>query len=498
MEREEIKNEITITNEMLKTPGVYIIDAPTGAGKSQAIEKLTVPTLVVTPRCALVDQQTEKTFKENKNITVKTVQSLAYMPHPEEYLQKFSVVVSDETHDLIVGADYDNKMIQLTKILLHAPILVCLTATDIGLAKLFKYLGRNAITYKYADNIHEKLKGGAFDYVPNMETAIDVIRRKVNKGEKVLFFSDRISCIKEVQRAFCYDKKVLPVVAKSNPAYKKLCKDREKDIDTMIKEEKFPNGVSVVCATKAMDVGLNIWDESVKSVICAVACLCTLRQCLGRKRLNSEKNERVEFYCIPPTGQSLAQRQKKIEAELGKYDTYCNNYEIYRSEREGTKLNDKEIVYHTYEGDDKVEAVDYCQLVHYEYLMETVYKTPTQLAWKKLLEQMLGCQGVPMKPIKQQHDEQWQYEQTMEFKKQMQGKVMGANEKDMLKYIYHNEVAGPKAFNRIWKERGWDEFYIDGDKEEKSTYITDPKTGQRKRKRGRNGWMFDETSENKG
>lgn len=493
------KKEVKITDEMLATSGVHIINAPTGAGKSRAIKELKVPTLVVSPRCMLVDQQTENTFKENTNVVVRTVQSIAYMPHSEEYLEQFSVVVSDEAHDLIIAADYDDKCIEIVKKILHAPILICLTATDIGLEKLFRYLGRDAVTHKYTDDIHEKLRGGTFGYVPDMETVIDVIRRKLNKGEKVLFFSDKISRIKDVQRAFFYNKKILPVVAKSNDAYKTLCKERQKEIDEMIREQRFPEDVSVVCATRAMDVGLNLRNDSkFTTIITAVACQVTLRQCLGRKRLANDKGERIDFYCLPPTGQSLAQRRAIIEAELGKYDTYINHNDIYIKEYEGVKLDKKGIVYYTLRNGKEVTEIDFCKLVHYEYLMETVYKTPTQLAWKKLLEQMLGCQGIPIRPIKQQHDEQWQYEQTMELKKQMQGKVMGANEKEMLKYIYHNEVAGPKAFNRIWKERGWNEFYIDGDKEEKAIYITDPKTGQRKRKRGRNGWMFNETSEDNG
>ncbi len=479
--------KIKITDEMLATPGVHIIDAPTGAGKSRAIRKLNVPTLVVSPRRMLVDQQTEETFKDNKNITVRTVQSLAYMPHPEEYLERFSVVVSDEAHDLIIASDYDDKCIEIVKRILHAPVLICLTATDVGLEKLFRYLGRSAITYKYADDIHAKLQGGTFGYVPNMETAIDVIRRKINKGEKVMFFSDKISRIKEVQMAFFYDKKILPVVSKSNAAYKKLCEDRKEEIDKMIKSQKFPEGVSVVCATKAMDVGLNIRENCV--VICAIACQATLRQCMGRTRLNSEKGETLDFYCLPPTGQSLEQRRKKIEAALGKYETYVNQHDIYLKEHEGVKLDKKGIVYYTYRNQKEVSEIDYCKLVYYEYLMETIYKNPSQLAWKKSLEQMLGCQGIPMKSMKQKHDEQWQYEQTMELKRHMNGKVMGANEKEILKHIYHNDIGGPKAFNRIWAERGWDELHIEGDKSEKATYSVD-KNGKKTRHRKRNGWMF--------
>lgn len=487
MVRKEVKTEVEITPEMLESPGVHIIDAPTGAGKSRAVKKLKVPILVVSPRCMLVDQQTEDTFKENANITVRTVQSIAYMPHPEDYLKQFSVVVSDEAHDLIIASDYDDKCIDIVKKILRAPKLICLTATDVGLEKLFRYLGRNAITHKYADDIHTKLQGGTFGYVPNMETAIDVIRRKINKGEKVMFFSDKISRIKEVQMAFFYDKKILPVVSKSNAAYKKLCEDRKEEIDKMIKSQKFPEGVSVVCATKAMDVGLNIRENCV--VICAIACQATLRQCMGRIRLDSEKGEKMDFYCLPPTGQSLEQRRKKIEAALGKYETYVNQHDIYLKEHEGVKLDKKGIVYYTYRNQKEVSEIDYCKLVHYEYLMETIYKNPSQLAWKKSLEQMLGCQGIPMKPIKQQHDEQWQREQTLELKKMMGGKVMGANEKEILKHIYHNDIRGPKAFNRIWEERGWDELHIEGDKSEKATYSVD-KNGKKTRHRKRNGWVF--------
>lgn len=507
MEREKIKNEIRITDEMLKNPGVYIIDAPTGMGKSQAIKELKCRTLVVDPRCGLVDQQTEDTFKDNKNITVRTIQSLAYMDDPQAYLNRFDVVVADEAHDLISGADYDNKMIQTARIILHAPKLICLTATDIGLERLFALLGRKAIVHKYADNVTQTLAGECFGFIPNMETAIDVIDKKLKKSEKVLFFTDNTADIEKIQQFYLYDEKVLPVISKSNPKYKRLCNDREDEINKLIKSKQFPDRVQVVCATRCMDVGLNIMNQEendetkeprVTTVICNIYELACMRQCLGRLRLNRKKGEQVDFYCVLPKSQALTKRKAKTEKLLAQFEQYQNDREKYIALREGIKLDASEIVYHTYENGQMVEKIDYCRWVYAEYLMATIYKTPTVTAWKLLVEQMLGCQGVPMKPIKQQHDEQWQREQTMELKKQMAGKVMGKKEKDMLKYIYHNEVAGPKAFNRIWKERGWNEFYIDGDKEEKATYITDPKSGQRKRKRGRNGWMFNETDENKG
>lgn len=71
----------------------------------------------------------------------------------------------------------------------------------------------------------------------------------------------------------------------------------------------------------------------------------------------------------------------------------------------------------------------------------------------------------------------------------MGGKVMGANEKEILKHIYHNDIRGPKAFNRIWEERGWDELHIEGDKSEKATYSVD-KNEKKTRHRKRNGWVF--------
>ena len=484
MNKEE-NMKIKITDEMLATPGVYIIDAPTGAGKSRAVKELKVPTLVVSPRRALVDQQVEETFKGHNNITVRTVQSLAYMSHPEEYLEQFSVVISDETHDLILGADYDNKMIQLTKIILHAPVLICLTATDVGLETLFSLFGRKAMVHKYADNVWKTLKGGTFGYIPDIETAIDTINRKVASGEKVLFFADKISQIVKIQKGFLYEKQVLPVVAKSNSAYKKLCKDRAIEIDTLIKTQKFPVGVNIVCTTRCMDVGLNILDPQVTTVICSIDCLATLRQCLGRKRL--DEGETVDFYCIPPKSQSLTKRKEKIEAELGKYDTYCNHYEVYKAEREGVKLSDKEIVYHTYTSGKKAEEIDFCKLVYYKYLMSTIYKTPTTLAWRGLVEQMLGCQGVQMKSMRQKRDEQWQYEQT---KKLLRKKLNTKDEKKLLIEIYHEDLKSPKAFNRLWEARGWD-FRVEGDLEGEPTYVTD-ENGKRKKKRNRNAWMVSE------
>ena len=488
--------KIKITDEMLAVPGVHIIDAPTGAGKSHAIGKLTGKVLVVSPRCVLVDQQTENEFKEHKNITVRTIQSLAYMPNPVEYIignsldfygRKWDAVIVDEAHDLLVSSDYDDKCIELVKIILRAPVLICLTATNIGLEKLFRFLGRNAIIHKYADNIRKKLCGGTFGYVPDIETAVDVINRKLKKGEKVLFFADKISQITKIMRAFLGSKEILPVVAKSNSAYKKLCKERVDEINMLVTNQKFPEGVSVVCATKVMDVGLNIRDDKVTTVICSMACLATLRQCMGRKRLDNTKNEKVDFYCIPPTGQSLAKRKEKIEVELGKYDTYKNYYDIHLQEREGVKLDNQDIVYYTYRDGKLVEEIDYCKLVYYEYLLETVYKTPTVLEWKRLVEQMLGCQGVPMKAVKQQKTEQWQYEQTMKFLNKLEnGLIETKVQKEAFEYIYGDEFKGPKAFNRLWEERGWN-FHMDGSQEGKATYVTD-ENGKKKRKRNRDAW----------
>ena len=484
VENERRSDSVKITDEMVSVPGVHIIDAPTGAGKSRAVKSITVPTLVVSPRCALVDQQAEDTFAENKNITVRTIQGLAYMDDPKAYLSRFDVVVVDESHDLISGSDYDDKMIQTTKIVLRAPKLICLTATDIGLERLFGLLGRTATVHKYADDVWKTLAGGCFGFIPNVDTAIDVIDKKLKRGEKVLYFTDNTADIERIQQFYLYDKKVLPVVSESNPKHKRLCGDRTKEINALIKSKQFPAGVRVVCATRCMDVGLNIIDKSVTCVVCNIYELACLRQCLGRKRLDREAGEQVDFYCVLPTGQALTKRKAKTEKLLAQFEQYQNDRDKYIALREGVKLDASEIVYHTYENGQRVEKVDWCRLVYAEYLMNTIYKTPTVTAWKLLVEKMLGCQGIPMETIEKQQKEVWQYEQT----KKLRGmKLNDKQQKSLLISIYEDDLKTPQAFNRLWQERGWD-FHIDGDLDGGSTYITD-ENGKKKRKRNRNAWM---------
>ena len=484
VEENERKNEVKITDEMVSVPGVHIIDAPTGMGKSRAVKTLTCRALVVDPRVKLVEQQVEDTYAENKNIVVRTIQGLAYMDDPQAYLSRFDVVIIDEAHDLISGSDYNTRMIQTAKIILRAPKLICLTATDIGLERLFRLLGRTATVHKYADNVAETLAGGCFGFIPNVDTAIDVIDKKLKKNEKVLYFTDNTADIERIQQFYLYDKKVLPVVSASNPKYKRLCSNREEEIAKMIKSKQFPAGVQVVCATRCMDVGLNIIDKSVTCVVCNIYELACLRQCLGRKRLDREAGEQVDFYCVLPTGQALAKRKEKTEKLLAQFEQYQSDREAYIALREGVKLDASEIVYHTYENGERVEKIDFCRLVYAEYLMATIYATPTVTAWKLLVEQMLGVKGIPMETIEKQQKEVWQYEQT---KKLLKKKLNTKEEKKLLISIYEDDLKTPAAFNRLWDERGWD-FHCDGDLDGGSTYITD-ENGKKKRKRNRNAWM---------
>lgn len=366
---------------------VVLIVAGTGRGKSSAVEKLAQmyagsKILELYPREFLKSQQEnnlqESEVKEAENIDCLTYQRVQSMKSEEIKALNdiYDFLVLDEIHALITDSHFNRTTTSLlTRILREFKgIIVGMTATDCGIQDLiWRIAKKRCRTYRYEKDFD--FISGPIQLFPDIATIAQVIRETVARDEKVLVFGENIQTLESLQKELVLDANVLTVVSEHSPKYKKLCEKNADKIEEMKVTEKIPEEVNVVLSSTVLEMGVNLKDPTLTTVVCFSANLCSIEQMIGRKRRKT--GEGVRVYVKSYSTDELKKIREEEQKALKVYKQYTHHREQFNEEHK-YDLNDVYGVIRTRTCGNNAELyVDECRVLRAEFLLKTTCRGNT-------------------------------------------------------------------------------------------------------------------------
>ncbi|SMC19405.1 hypothetical protein SAMN02745134_00821 [Clostridium acidisoli DSM 12555] len=281
---------------------IITITAGTGMGKSYFIknklyafaEKNKKRILMLIHRTNCVDQFNNEiiTAKKADIIDIKTYQYLEslYKNNRKFDFSKYEYIVCDEFHYFMSDARFNKTTDISLEVLLNQMdvVKIFMSATSDAMKTYIRERkGMTTIDYEIpiSYNFIQKLKFFMKDETMEkfMEEAIE--RAKEGKQDnKGIFF------IQSAEKAYNlykkYEKNCLFCCGKSDKHYKYVNSDK---IKNMLKSERFEE--QFLITTTCLDAGVNIKDENVKHIVIDNKDLYSLIQCMGRKRLENDRDK---------------------------------------------------------------------------------------------------------------------------------------------------------------------------------------------------------------
>lgn len=283
-----------------KSGDIVSISSGTGSGKSYFIRTILAKyakehnelILLIVPRVKL-KKQIEAILKEKEitNITVMMYQAIEGICKTHggssEWLNVYSYIVCDESHYFLNDSNFnDYTDMSLERILSasHAVTLL-LSATGESLLPYLQrfYKERNLIKYKLKQDYSFIEVLSAYQCDEQLYKAIDWL---VENNEKAIIF---LQSDKKAYEVFKRYQMYATFVCGVKSPYNKFIDSLK--VDTIINNERFDS--QLLIATSALDVGVNIQDNSIKHIIIDMLDTDTFIQCLGRKRLSHDIEEKV-------------------------------------------------------------------------------------------------------------------------------------------------------------------------------------------------------------
>lgn len=401
------KNFIKITEDMLdewekakqENPGipfVALIDAYCGSGKTHAIQEFAEEhpdksILMYEPRKHLL-AQAQQLMEEQKNVTVATIQSLRYIKDKTVFLDDWDILVLDEAQSCVLDAAFNRDLCGILKsILSQDKIIIFLTGTDVNLGEFLEGYGVPYKAYKVKEKI-DFLKNDTFSFIQKGFATVQVIAEKLAQNEKVLFFTGSIETVDYMLRYF--EGETLAVISEYSDDYNRLCRSRKADIRELINTKCIPDKYKLVVATKAMDIGVSIHDDSLTTIIVDTLELATMRQMIGRKRL--KEGEKIDLYVSLPNNASLSQTKRRMEELLDFYEMYTENPDAFRDKVDEKRIDANELVFSmgTRYKDSPNFQIDWPRLFYIRYMLSTTLRDPQVSAYRACVSHMLGCKGI--------------------------------------------------------------------------------------------------------
>lgn len=386
-EKNEYINLEKIDVEQWSSEEVVLIVAGTGRGKSSLIEDIAKMydgsrIAMLSPRVFLKSQQEnnlqESEVKEAENIDCMTYQKIQSMNAEEikALNDTYDFLVLDEIHSLICDSHFNRTTTSLlTRIFREFKgIVIGMTATDCGVEELiWKVAKKTCRTYRYEKDF-DFIKG-PIQLFPDVSTIAQVIRDTVARGEKVLVFGETIQMLESLQKEIVLDANVLTVVSEHSPKYKKICKKNEDKIEEMKLKERFPEDVQVLFATTVLEMGINIKDPLVTTVVCFSANLCSIEQMIGRKR--RKEGEGVCVYVKSYSSDELKKIREDEQKALKVYKQYKHHRDQFNKKYEDDLSDPYGVIRTRTSGNGAEVYVNECRVSRAEFLLKTTCKGNT-------------------------------------------------------------------------------------------------------------------------
>lgn len=311
-----ISKKIPISDIPKWVGGKVLISAQTGTGKSHFIKNNllqyakdnNLKILLLSNRLVLRSQNEEELVGEREHIQLVNYQKIetdliSDTEILEYYIRNFDIVVCDEFHYVFSDAEFNRRtdlMLELLTGSFENKMMIFITATpELILSYYDKFDHRYTMkkNYSYIEKV----------YFYKKDSSPEAIIQNIPGDEKIIYFtSDANEGYALAQK---FDDSAF-ICGDSNP----LARYSSSSVYSDIVEKAFFQPRLLV-ATKVLDNGVNIVDESVRHIIIDMLDLQSLIQCLGRKRITSPRDT-IKVYIKDYHGGLLFFNQKTTEQIL--------------------------------------------------------------------------------------------------------------------------------------------------------------------------------------
>ena len=304
-----------------------ILSAPMGSGKSYFIynflikENPTKKVLILSNR-SLLRQQYEMYIGNSDNVELYTYQKLENLLKHNGTIEHFDYIICDESHYFITDSwnsttDLSFRYVNNAK----DSIVLFMSATGSEVFDLFALADIETTNY-YIQPDYSRFE--MYYYNTNGDDMVQhlIANETVDENNKIIYFSSNKKTALELYELY---KHMASITVSATD------KEIENTVDAFVDNKcKY----TLTIATSCIDNGIDIFDESLKYIVCDLFDLTQVIQCLGRKRLTQNEianKVKVKVYVKNWVG-------KLVQCKLNEYNSRLNKIDSTLAKVDGNKL----------------------------------------------------------------------------------------------------------------------------------------------------------------
>lgn len=293
-----------------------ILSAPMGSGKSYFIYNYLIKddkkVLILSNR-SLLKQQYESYIanSNNTNVELYTYQKLENILKHNEPIENFDYIICDESHYFITDSWNSTTDLSFRYVNnANDSIVLFMSATGSEVFDLFKLADIETTNY-FIQADYSRFEMHYFD-----TNGLDMVQHlmaneTVDENNKILYFSSNKKVALELYELY---KHMASITVSATD------KDIENTADAFVDNKC---NYTLTIATSCIDNGIDIFDETLKYIVCDLFDLTQVIQCLGRKRLTDNEvasKAKVKVYAKNWCGKSIQWKLNECQWKLNKID----------------------------------------------------------------------------------------------------------------------------------------------------------------------------------
>lgn len=359
---------------------VVIISADTDSGKSHFIKhklagyakKKSKKILMLCHRKLCADQfkYEVENIGNDDVISIMTYQKLEFT-RDTTILDKYDYIVCDEYHYFFDDSEFNN----LTQFSFDAimsktsAVRIFMSATADNVEKYIKEEYGDAVIRKYQiERNYDRIRRLIIFTSDELESFAKQI---IDKDLKAIFFIDNVDDALKLYKKFSKNSLFC-----CSPARKEHKYVDDNKINKMIQNEKFDENLLIT--TTVLDTGVNIKDKSIRNIIVSVKNPYTIKQCIGRRRIDyDDYTDMVSVYIKDIPNRLIKLYINHIKNSLKSADYLMNNGEEKYVNKYGYDRQNS-VVYLKYIDSNVVPIVNQMKYNQKQFLINT-YKEMIKL-----------------------------------------------------------------------------------------------------------------------
>ena len=354
-----------------------LLSAPMGSGKSYFIynylikENPTKRVLILSNRSKLKEQyETYIADSNNTNVELYTYQKLENILRHNKTVEHFDYIICDEAHYFITDSWNSNTDLSF-KYVNNAKdsIVLFMSATGKEVFDLFKLADIETTNY-FIQADYSRFEMHYFDTDGSDMVQHLIAHEVVDADNKILYFSSNKNVAKELYELYKH---------MSSITVSATDKDIENTVDAFVDNRC---NYALTIATSCIDNGIDIFDATLKYIVCDLFDVTQVIQCLGRKRMTQNEvanGTKVKVYVRNWMGKLVQCKLNEYNSRLNRIDDTLNEI-VEKNIIRGNSLPIG--LYYDYTDNNKVKK----NALYYNYLIYKRNDSERFLQYTKILK----------------------------------------------------------------------------------------------------------------